>query len=130
RASASGELYRPHGRTPRAGGGDRGGNITAGAELIRRIAGAEAFGLTLPLVTKSDGSKFGKTETGTVWLDPAKTSAYEMYQFWMNTPDADVVRFLRYFTFLPLERINELAESTRNAPEKRDAQRALARDMT
>jgi len=112
------------------GGSDQWGNITAGVELIRRVHGRPAYGLTLPLVTKSDGSKFGKTETGTVWLDPAKTSAYEMYQFWMNTPDADVVRFLRYFTFLPLERINELAESTRNAPEKRDAQRALARDMT
>jgi len=82
------------------GGTDQWGNITAGVELIRRMHGRPAFGLTLPLVTKTDGSKFGKTESGTVWLDPAKTSAYEMYQFWLNTPDADVVRFLRYFTFL------------------------------
>src|SRR5262245_1993163 len=112
------------------GGSDQWGNITAGVELIRRVHGRAAFGLTLPLVTKTDGSKFGKTESGTVWLDPAKTSAYEMYQFWVNTPDADVVRFLRYFTFLPLERIDELARVTRDAPEKREAQRVLARDVT
>src|SRR5947209_20620379 len=87
------------------GGTDQWGNITAGVELIRRMHGRPAFGLTLPLVTKTDGSKFGKTESGTVWLDPAKTSAYEMYQFWLNTPDADVVRFLRDFTFLPPDRL-------------------------
>jgi tyrosyl-tRNA synthetase len=84
----------------------------------------------MPLVTKTDGSKFGKTESGTIWLDPARTSAYEMYQFWLNTPDADVVRFLRYFTFLPPERIAELAAVTRAVPEKREAQRVLARDVT
>ncbi len=112
------------------GGSDQWGNITAGVELIRRVHARAAYGLTLPLVTKTDGSKFGKTETGTVWLDPAKTSAYEMYQFWLNTPDADVARFLRYFTFLPLEQIDELAEATRTAPEKREAQRILAREVT
>src|SRR5689334_11616631 len=112
------------------GGSDQWGNITAGVELIRRVHGRAAYGITLPLVTKSDGSKFGKTESGTVWLDPAKTSAYEMYQFWLNTPDADVVRFLRYFTFLPPERIEELAEATRTAAEKREAQRTLAREAT
>jgi tyrosyl-tRNA synthetase len=112
------------------GGSDQWGNITAGVELIRRVHGRAAYGLTQPLVTKTDGSKFGKTESGTVWLDPAKTSAYDMYQFWLNTPDADVVRFLRYFTFLPLEQIDELAEATRSAPEKREAQRVLAREVT
>jgi len=112
------------------GGSDQWGNITAGVELIRRVQGRPAFGLTMPLVTKTDGSKFGKTESGTIWLDPARTSAYEMYQFWLNTPDADVVRFLRYFTFLPTERIAELAAVTRAVPEKREAQRVLARDVT
>jgi tyrosyl-tRNA synthetase len=112
------------------GGSDQWGNITAGVELIRRVQGRSAFGLTMPLVTKTDGSKFGKTESGTIWLDPARTSAYEMYQFWLNTPDADVVRFLRYFTFLPPERIAELAAVTRAVPEKREAQRVLARDVT
>jgi len=106
------------------GGSDQWGNITAGVELIRRVQGRPAFGLTMPLVTKTDGSKFGKTESGTIWLDPARTSAYEMYQFWLNTPDADVVRFLRYFTFLPPERIAELAAVTRAVPEKREAHRA------
>jgi tyrosyl-tRNA synthetase len=119
-----------HGCSIQLGGSDQWGNITAGVELIRRVQGRAAYGLTLPLVTKTDGSKFGKTESGTIWLDPAKTSAYEMYQFWLNTPDADVVRFLRYFTFLPLERIDELAVATRDTPEKREAQRVLAREVT
>jgi tyrosyl-tRNA synthetase len=112
------------------GGSDQWGNITAGIDLIRRVEGRAAFGLTLPLVTKGDGSKFGKTESGTIWLDAARTSAYEMYQFWLNTADSDAERFLKYFTFLPVERIAELAEATRMAPERRDAQRALARDVT
>ncbi len=112
------------------GGADQWGNITAGVELIRRVHGRPAFGVTLPLVTKTDGTKFGKTEAGTVWLDPAKTSAYEMHQFWLNTADADVVPFLRFFTFLPPERIAELADATRGAPEKREAQRVLAREVT
>jgi len=124
------ELHQRHGCTLQVGGSDQWGNITAGAELIRRIAGAEAYGLTLPLVTKADGSKFGKTETGTIWLDPTKTSAYEMYQFWLNSADAEVVAYLRYFTFLPPEEIDALARLTTEAPEKREAQRVLAREVT
>ena len=119
-----------HDCTLQLGGSDQWGNITAGIELIRRVHGRAAYGITLPLVTKTDGTKFGKTETGTVWLDPAKTSAYEMYQFWLNTADADVVPFLRYFTFLPLERVGELEIATRTAPDKREAQRVLAREVT
>ena len=124
------ELHQRHGCTLQLGGSDQWGNITAGAELIRRIAGADAYGLTLPLVTKADGSKFGKTETGTIWLDPTKTSAYEMYQFWLNSADAEVVAYLRYFTFLPPEEIDALARLTAEAPEKREAQRVLAREVT
>jgi tyrosyl-tRNA synthetase len=112
------------------GGSDQWGNITAGVELIRRMQGRPAYGVTLPLVTKTDGTKFGKTESGTIWLDPARTSAYEMYQFWLNTADADVVPFLKYFTFLLPESIAGLAEATHTAPERREAQRALARDVT
>jgi tyrosyl-tRNA synthetase len=124
------ELHQRHGCTLQLGGSDQWGNITAGAELIRRIAGADAYGLTLPLVTKADGSKFGKTETGTIWLDPTKTSAYEMYQFWLNSADAEVVAYLRYFTFLPPEEIDALARQAAEAPEKREAQRILAREVT
>ena len=116
--------------TVQFGGSDQWGNITAGIDLIRRITGRAAYGLTLPLVTKTDGTKFGKTESGTIWLDAAKTSAYEMYQFWLNTADADVVRFLRYFTFLAPEAIESLNGQTERAPEKREAQRVLAREVT
>ena len=119
-----------HDCTLQLGGTDQWGNITAGVELIRRVHARPAYGITLPLVTKTDGTKFGKTESAAVWLDPRKTSAYEMYQFWLNTADADAVRFLRYFTFLPHERIAELEDATRVAPEKREAQRALAREVT
>lgn len=123
-------LLRQHDCTAQLGGRDQWGNITAGIELIRRVEGRTAYGLTLPLVTKDDGTKFGKTETGTVWLDPSKTSPYEMYQFWLNTADADVIRFLKYFTFLPLAEIAEQTEATKRAPEKREAQRVLAREVT
>jgi tyrosyl-tRNA synthetase len=119
-----------HDCTLQLGGSDQWGNITAGVELIRRVHARPAYGLTLPLVTKSDGTKLGKTESGTVWLDPRKTSAYEMYQFWLNTADADAVRFLRYFTFHPHERIAELEEAMGAAPDKREAQRTLAREVT
>jgi len=119
-----------HDCTLQLGGSDQWGNITAGVELIRRVHARPAYGLTLPLVTRTDGTKFGKTESGTVWLDPRKTSAYEMYQFWLNVADADAGRFLRYFTFHPPERIAELEEATRAAPDKREAQRALAREVT
>ena len=112
------------------GGSDQWGNITAGIELIRRVAGEQAFGIVHPLVTKEDGTKFGKTEVGTVWLDAAKTSPYEMYQFWLNTGDADVVKFLKYFTFLSREEIAALEAVTAQAPEQREAQRVLAREVT
>jgi tyrosyl-tRNA synthetase len=123
-------LFRRNACTVQMGGSDQWGNITAGIELIRRVEGHAAFGLTLPLVTKGDGSKFGKTESGTIWLDAARTSAYDMYQFWLNTADRDVVRFLKYFTFLPLDEIAELEDVTGSTPERREAQRALARHVT
>jgi len=123
-------LHERHGCTIQMGGSDQWGNITAGTELIHKVRGAEAFGLTLPLVTKSDGSKFGKSESGNVWLDPARTSAYEMYQFWLNTNDADAVRSLKVFTFLSAAEIDALAARVQEAPEKREAQRALAREAT
>jgi len=123
-------LARRHACTVQMGGTDQWGNITAGIELIRRVEARAAFGLTLPLVTKGDGSKFGKTESGTIWLDAARTSAYDMYQFWLNTADGDAVRFLRYFTFLPLDALAELEEATRRSPERREAQRVLARHVT
>lgn len=115
------------------GGSDQWGNITAGADLIRRMSVGEerqVHGLTVPLVTKSDGTKFGKTEGGAVWLDPEKTSPYKFYQFWMNTDDRDVVAYLKYFTFLSIEEINQLAAEVETQPEKRNAQRTLAREVT
>ncbi len=113
-----------------AGGSDQWGNITSGIDLIRRIANRKAYGITFPLVTKSDGTKFGKTETGTVWLDPDKTSPYEFFQFWINTDDRDVIKFIKYFTFLSREQIMELEEQVKNDPGKREAQRVLAREVT
>jgi tyrosyl-tRNA synthetase len=124
------ELSRRHGCTMQMGGSDQWGNITAGIELIRRMDGGTAHGLTHPLVAKSDGTKMGKSETGTVWLDADKTSPYEMYQFWLNTADADVIRFLQFYTFLPLQTIEDLRVATERAPEKREAQRVLARELT
>jgi tyrosyl-tRNA synthetase len=124
------ELWRTQGCTLQIGGSDQWGNITAGIDLIRRKAGGTAYGLTHPLATTSDGSKFGKTEAGAVWLDAAKTSAYEFYQFWVNKADADVESFLKYFTFLGLEEIEELRQATQRTPEKRVAQRVLAREVT
>jgi tyrosyl-tRNA synthetase len=123
-------LHERYGCTIQMGGSDQWGNITAGTELIHKVRGAQAFGLTLPLITKSDGSKFGKSESGNVWLDPARTSPYEMYQFWLNTNDADAVRFLKVFTFLPPAEIDALVARVHEAPEKREAQRALAREVT
>ena len=124
------ELFRRHGCTMQMGGSDQWGNITAGIELIRRMDGAGVHGLTHPLVAKSDGTKFGKTESGTVWLDSSKTSPYEMYQFWLNIADVDVVRFLKLYTFLPLSAIDELAAEIVRSPEQREAQRVLAREVT
>ncbi|PZE22552.1 tyrosine--tRNA ligase [Paenibacillus xerothermodurans] len=112
------------------GGSDQWGNITAGLELIGKTTGRQAFGLTMPLVTKSDGTKFGKTEGGTIWLNADKTTPYQFYQFWINTDDKDVVKFLKYFTFLTPERIEELEAQVQQSPEKREAQRVLAREVT
>lgn len=108
------------------------GNITSGLELIRKseAEGAKAFGLTMPLVTKADGTKFGKTEGGAIWLDKEKTSPYEFYQFWINTDDRDVVKYLKYFTFLSKEEIASYEEKVQTAPEKREAQRRLAEEVT
>lgn len=126
------KLNEMYGCEMQIGGSDQWGNITAGIELIRRTSTEEKemHGLTLPLVTKSDGTKFGKTEGGAVWLDAEKMSPYKFYQFWMNTDDQDVIKFLKYFTFLSIEEINELAEEVKKQPEKRRAQRALAEDVT
>ncbi len=131
-------LHDRYGVTLQIGGSDQWGNITAGCDLIRKAhaAGgtpehaAGAFGLTAPLVTKADGGKFGKTEAGAVWLSPERTSPYAFYQFWLNTDDADVVRFLKTFTFLPRERVEELSASQQANPGQRESQRVLAREVT
>ena len=113
------------------GGSDQWGNITSGIELMRRMYGqTEAYGLTIPLVTKSDGKKFGKSESGAVWLDAEKTTPYEFYQFWINQSDEDVIKFLKYFTFLSKEDINRLEQSRDEAPHLREAQKALAENVT
>ena len=124
------ELHRRDGVTVQIGGSDQWGNITAGIELIRRAKGAEANGLVLPLVTPASGTKFGKTESGAVWLDPARTSPYQFYQFWINTDDRDVGRYLRYFTLFSREVITGLDAETSAHPERRDAQQRLALDVT
>jgi len=124
------ELFDRHGCTIQLGGSDQWGNIVAGIELIRRVKNAAAYGMTLPLVTKTDGSKFGKTETGTVWLDAKKTSPYEMFQFWLNTADDDVITYLKYFTFLEPGEIDDLQNTTQRSPDRREAQRVLARQVT
>jgi len=112
------------------GGSDQWGNITAGMDLIHKKLKRSAFGLTLPLITKADGTKFGKTEGGSVWLDPKKTSVYRFYQFWINTADADVVRYLKFFTFLPKEEITALEEQHNANPGARVGHRALAKAVT
>jgi len=124
------ELARRHDCSLQIGGSDQWGNITAGMDLVRRMLGRHVHALTLPLVTKADGSKFGKTESGTVWLDPQRTSPYSFYQFWINTADEDVGRFLRLFTFLGQAEIDALDVALVEAPEQREAQRALARAVT
>ncbi|MGO8870461.1 MAG: tyrosine--tRNA ligase [Acidimicrobiales bacterium] len=111
------------------GGSDQWGNITMGIELVRKVRHREVWGLTTPLVLKADGTKFGKTESGTVWLDPARTSPYQLYQFLVRSEDAVVGTYLRYFTFLPREAILALDEATTNRPERREAQRELARQV-
>jgi len=124
------ELHRRYGAALQMGGSDQWGNITAGIELIRRTEGSEAHGVTLPLVTTSSGSKFGKSEAGAVWLDPERTSPYKFYQFWLNVDARDASRYLRYFTLLGREEIEELDHATSEQPERREAQQALARDVT
>jgi tyrosyl-tRNA synthetase len=125
-------LYRTKGCTLQVGGQDQWGNITSGLELIRKMNGSDAvgYGVTVPLVLKSDGTKFGKSESGAVWVDPKKTSPYHFYQFWINTPDSDVVMRLKQFTFLSVEEIMELEESVKTEPHLRKAQKALAQDIT
>ncbi|BFT73205.1 MULTISPECIES: tyrosine--tRNA ligase [Paenibacillus] len=112
------------------GGSDQWGNITAGLELIGKTTESRAYGVTLPLVTKSDGQKFGKTEGGAIWLDASKTSPYQFYQFWLGTADNDVIRFLKYFTFISHEEIEQLEVEVQTQPEKREAQKLLAREVT
>lgn len=124
------ELSRREGVTLQMGGSDQWGNITAGLELIRRVDGKTAHALTLPLVTTATGTKFGKTESGAVWLDPARTSPYKFYQYWINADDRDASKYLRLFTMLPKEEIEALDKLIESAPEKRGAQQALARDVT
>lgn len=125
------ELYKRENCTLQIGGQDQWGNITAGLELIRKTVGSEveAYGMTLPLITKSDGTKFGKTESGTIWLDSKRTSPYEMYQFFINTADNDVVNLLKKFTFLGKTEIDELETSLANEPHLRACQKALAKEV-
>lgn len=126
-----GHLNNTYNCKVQVGGSDQWGNITSGIELMRRMYGqTEAYGLTIPLVVKSDGKKFGKSEGGAVWLDATKTSPYEFYQFWINTTDDDVIKFLKYFTFLEKEEIEALEKSLNEAPHLREAQKALAENVT
>jgi tyrosyl-tRNA synthetase len=124
------ELHKRLGVTLQVGGSDQWGNLTAGVELVRRSAGADVHALTAPLITTAKGRKFGKTEAGAVWLDPALTSPYRFYQFWINVDDADVGRYLRMFTLLPREEIVPMEKAHAAAPHERGAQRALARGVT
>jgi tyrosyl-tRNA synthetase len=124
------ELSDRYGCALQMGGSDQWGNITAGIDLIRRLRGKKAHGLVWPLMTTASGGKFGKTEAGTIWLDPDRTSPFQLYQFWLNTEDRDVVNYLKLFTFLDEPAIAELEAATRSAPEKREAQRMLAREVT
>ena len=124
------ELYDRYGCTVQLGGSDQWGNITAGIDLIRKLRTVKAHGLVLPLVTTAAGTKFGKTEAGTVWLDPERTSPFRFYQFWLNAEDKDSTRYLKYFTFLEQDALMELIETGARAPEKRETQRVLAREVT
>ena len=124
------ELNRRYGCSLQVGGSDQWGNITGGIDLARRMNGEQAFGLTVPLITKSDGTKFGKTESGAVWLDAAKTSPYAFYQFWLGVADADVYRFLKYFTFLDVAEIDELEREDAERQGRPEAQAVLAREVT
>lgn len=124
------ELFRRFNCTLQLGGSDQWGNIVAGLDLIRKVDGGSAHALTIPLLTKTDGTKFGKTASGSVWLDPELTSPYAFYQYWIQTADADVINFLKVFTFLTEAEISNLAKSVAENPGAREAQRALARELT
>jgi tyrosyl-tRNA synthetase len=124
------ELFRRYGCTLQMGGSDQWGNITAGIELIRKVHAKKVHGLVTPLVTTASGTKFGKTEAGTIWLDAARTPVQEFRQFWLNTDDRDVIAYLKFFTFLAREAIDEIADAVQRAPEKRQAQQLLAEQVT
>ncbi|MEV0588919.1 tyrosine--tRNA ligase [Nonomuraea sp. NPDC050310] len=124
------ELYRRHGCVLQVGGSDQWGNLTAGTDLIRRVEGAHVHAMTVPLITKADGQKFGKTGTGTLWLDPEMTSPYAFYQYFLNTDDRDVIHYLKVFTFKTREEIEELEKAVAERPFAREAQRALAEELT
>lgn len=124
------QLFDRYGCTLQCGGSDQWGNITAGVELIRRVRGQRAYGLVYPLVTNAEGVKLGKTEAGTIWLDARRTSPYRFYQFWLNQEDADVIPYLKYFTWFTQEEIAALALEVTERPEQRVAQRMLAREVT
>jgi len=123
-------LFRNHNCELQIGGSDQWGNITAGMDLINKLENKEVFGLTLPLLLKSDGTKFGKTESGAIWLSPQKTSSYQFYQFLINTDDRDVINLLKFLTFLSQKEVAELEKEVKNQPEKRTAQRRLAEELT
>lgn len=123
-------LSDTYGCTLQVGGSDQWGNIVAGMDLVRRLRNRPAYALTFPLVTKADGTKFGKSESGNVWLDPRRTSPYKFYQFWINQADADVARWLRYFTFLSRDKVADYERQVRDEPEKRAAQHRLAEEVT
>ena len=124
------ELNSRHGCTVQVGGSDQWGNITGGIDLTRRMHGNQVFGLTMPLITKSDGTKFGKTESGTIWLDAGRTSPYAFYQFWLGAADVDVYKFLKYFTFLTVEEIDTLEQADAASEGRPQAQAVLAREVT
>jgi tyrosyl-tRNA synthetase len=124
------QLFDRYGCALQMGGSDQWGNITAGIDLIRKLRGQKAHGLVWPLMKTAAGAKFGKTEAGTIWLDPARTSPFRFYQFWLNTDDRDVAAYLKFFTFLDRGAVTALEEAANAAPEKREAQRALAREVT
>lgn len=124
------KLYDNYGCLLQLGGSDQWGNITSGIELMRRERDVQGFALTMPLITKADGTKFGKSEGNAVWLDAEKTTPYEFYQFWINTDDRDVIKFLKYFTFLSLDEIAEIEKEFTASPETRVAQKALAKEVT
>jgi tyrosyl-tRNA synthetase len=123
-------LYQAHNCKLQMGGSDQWGNITTGTELIRRKLGGEAFAMTCPLITKADGGKFGKTESGNIWLDPKRTSPYKFYQFWLNTSDADAEKYIKIFTLLSREEVDELIAKHAEAPHARVLQKRLAEEVT